>query len=573
MPILVLGFTVRNVSSTAAYSNVGQGAAWVKTVVTDPLARAVAAALQARGVPAVAANVSVSQVADVSAAFAHTVLFQAVDASFSPGVAAGRRRLGGAVAAAGPLGGAAPSVYVRAFVAVGDSVAAEAALVGAADLTAGALLLALRALAAPGHAGDPLSPAQYAFASVELGEVSVPPVIPWPSASARPPAAAKPFDPLLGLSVGQWVGVAFGVTVGVVLGSLLGYLIGQRNAPQKPPPKTRRHGRLRAKRLPGARAQGAPGAFVLDGAVARGDEEDEDEEEDGGEEEAEEADFADVWDEIPPQVAEKIKEKIRARSLRRMTSGIGAVAVAEDGSVGEMVNPMLRMKLKGKAPRRKAGAFAVTPDEAAPRVVAVMDAPRPIERVVFDFPITAVTNPYHLLYLGEPTFAAMIDKEVERATALAAVCRAAVDKLDEDMQRRRAALAKGGVAETTKSSRLLDAVSELAVVAQQAGHAASAEDVAARAAELQAYTVAKQDKAMAELRRAKYDELALDLMRLRNVIARVDEARLRVRSFQPKALTAFDPSSPFSGNERARQLERLQGRSISVRLPASVLEE
>jgi hypothetical protein len=42
----------------------------------------------------------------------------------------------------------------------------------------------------------------------------------------------------------------------------------------------------------------------------------------------------------------------------------GAGAAAEDGSVGEMVNPMLRLKLKGK-PRRKAGAFAA--DIATPK--------------------------------------------------------------------------------------------------------------------------------------------------------------------------------------------------------------
>ena len=554
-----MGFTVRNVSSLQGSSVSAGAAASARSLVTDPLARAVAAALSARGASVVSENVSVSQIADVSGGpFSHVVLFQAVDPSFSPGA---RRRLGGAAVDASAAA-SVPSLYVRCFVKVGDPVLAQSALLGAGDL-AGALLLELKALGVPGRVGDPLAPAQFASAWVELGELAVPPVIPWPSAAARPPAAQRPFDALLGLTVGEWVGIAFGVCVGLVFGGFAGYYAGRRNAPPPPPRKARSRlrGRGRGKESR-AGMQGMPGAFLVTGAVAR----------DGDDGEDDDGDDDDDDDE---------DEGAAAAKPRRGADGGsgGAIAVAGDGSVGETVNPMLRMKLKGKAPRRKAGAFAVTSDEDAPRVVAVMDAPRPIERVVFDFTITATTNPYHLLYLGEPSFITMIDKEVERATALAGVCRTAVEKLDADMMQRRAALAKGGVSEATKSSRLLDVVSELAVAAQSAGHAASAEDVAARAAELTAYTVAKQDKALAELRRAKYDELALDLLRLKAVITRGDEARLRIRSFAlQKTITTFEPTAPstvMASRARARiadahaPMSFRVGGGASFRLPAT----
>ena len=558
-----------NVSSVAGYGGGSAlGAAWLRSVITNPLASAVAAAMSASGVPTEAANVTVSQVADVTLPFVHAVLYQAVDVSPSPALA--RRRLGGASAAG--AASAQPSLYVRVFVTLSNPVASQSALLTAADLP-GELLRALRALGVPGRAaGDPLAPAQFASAWVELGEVSVPPVIPWPSTPARPPPAAQnALDPLLGLSVGQWVGVAFGIAVGVVVGSAFGYSFGRRSVPPRPPSKTRRGHLRRRGRQAGPQTQGTPGAFVVSGAVARDEEEEEYDDEEEDDEEDEEDDGSGeavavgasrgIFGNKPPPRREAGGGKPPPR--REGSAG----AAAEDGSVGETVNPMLRLKLKGK-PRRKAGAFAVTADDAAPRVVAVMDAPRPIERVVFDFTVTALTNPYHLLFLGEPTFVAMIDKEVERATSLARVCRAAVERLDEDMLRRRAALAKGGVSETTKSSRLLDVVSELAIEAQRAGHAASAEDVAARAAELTAYTVAKADKALAELRRSKYDELALDLLRLKNVLVRGDETRMRVRSVAlPKAITSFEPTSRLTGNERARAIDRLQ-RAFSVRLPA-----
>jgi len=531
------------VTSFAGYSSVGVGgtdlgAAYLANVVTGPLARAVAATLVAIGVPGVtAANVSVSRIADVSSPLAHVVLFQAVDASASPVPA--RRRLGG------PGGGALNTLLVRAFVTVADPFLAQSALLASPDATSGALLLALKALATPGHANDPLAPAQFAFASVELAEVGLPPVIPWASNAARPVAAAtQKADPLLGLTVGQWVGVAIAVGVGVVLGSLVGFFVGQRNAPPAPPPKGGiRRVRGRGKHTPGL--QGMPGAFLVSGAVASGDDEDGDEDGDG--DDGEEGDSG--------------------------GGGGGKGGAAADGAVREIVNPMLRMKLKEKAAKRKAGAFAVSAlsEDAAPRVVSLMDAPRPIERVLFDFPITATTNVYHLLFLGEPTFAQLIDKEVERANGLAGVCRAAIERLEADMALRRGALAKGGVAANTQSSRLLDVVSALAVEAQAAGHAASAEDVVARAAEMKAYTVAKQDKALAELRRSKYDELALDLLRLKKTIVRVDEARVRVRSVAlPKS--NFEPSSPLAGNLRARLADKLT-RAISLRLAAPPVDK
>jgi hypothetical protein len=542
---MVVAFEVQNVSSLAGYGTGASsvellGAAYLSAVVTGPLSRAVAAALVALGLPGItAANVSVSQVADVSSPLTHAVLFQAVDELASPAPA--RRRLGG------PSGGAL-NLFVRTFITAGDPFLAQSALLASPDATGSALLLALKALALPGNANGPLSPSQYTFASVELREVSVPPVIPRPSNAARPLAPASEKDPLLGLSVGQWVGVAVAVAVAVVLGSVGGYLVGQRNAPPAPPTKGHRRVRGRGRRVPGANTQGMPGAFLVSGAVARGDydgyDDDDDEEDDN----------------------------IAGDGKPGGSGGGGGAEGGADGVVGEMVNPMLRMKLKGKAEKRKAGAFAVSAlgEDAAPRVVSVMDAPRPIERVLFDFPITATTNPYHLLYLGEPTFAALIDKEVERANALAGVCRAGIEKLDADMAQRRAALAKGGVAQSTQSSRLLDVVSALAVEAQAAGHAASAEDVAARAAELKAFTVAKQDKALAELRRSKYDELALDLLRLKNTIVRVDEVRMRVRSVaQPKS--QFEPSSPLAGNVRARMADKLT-RAISLKLAAPPLE-
>ena len=100
------------------------------------------------------------------------------------------------------------------------------------------------------------------------------------------------------------------------------------------------------------------------------------------------------------------------------------------------------------------------------------------------------------------------------------------------------------------------------------GHAASAEDVAARAAELTAYTVAKQDKALAELRRAKYDELALDLLRLKTVISRASESRLRIRSFAlQKTITSFEPTAPqavVASRERARLADSHSPMSLRI---------
>jgi len=88
---------------------------------------------------------------------------------------------------------------------------------------------------------------------------------------------------------------------------------------------------------------------------------------------------------------------------------------------------------------------------------------------------------------------------------------------------------------------------------------------------MKAYTVAKQDKALAELRRSKYDELALDLLRLKKTIVRVDEARVRVRSVAlPKS--NFEPSSPLAGNLRARLADKLT-RAISLRLAAPPVDK
>jgi len=167
-----------------------------------------------------------------------------------------------------------------------------------------------------------------------------------------------------------------------------------------------------------------------------------------------------------------------------------------------------------------------------------MDPPRPIERVTFDFPVSATTNPYHLMFLGDPDAKTAISSAITRAEALTNKLNETIAKIVEEIDHRRTNLEKSGIPKSTPTARLMDVVDKLEETMSSHGM---------RHAEVAAIRGGEEDKVLLELRRAKYVELAADLRRLLNLLeknktsAASREARTGKKNLF--GLTSFAPTT------------------------------
>jgi hypothetical protein len=439
-----------------------------RDVVRAAIAAAVGAELQ---------NVTVIQVTDARQLHGRPVLYQMVAGSGGGG-GGGARRL--------PAGTA---VAIRATASLSDPSSTLSALRGNSTDLETALVAALAAA----------SPSIFGACTVAVTDLLVPPVVPRTSVVVVREASGD--GTFLGLPVWAWIAIGAGAGVIVIVGAIVGFVCGRRRAPlpakapAPEPPQTRR-GKLRRMNsllagVPATVTRGLNNAAGKEGG-ATGDEGDEE------------------GDDVERGLKTKAKAGKRSSKEEDDNDDDGDDAATSGTDDGMVVNPMVRA---GRARPSFAVASGVLAEPKIP-----MEPPLPIERVVFDFPITATTNPYHLMFLGDPNARESIDAAIARATALAARLTSNLDKVESDMATRRANLVRGGILQAKPidegglpTSRLVELVAK---------HEETHPSDGLRATEVNALRGGEEDAALLKLRRAKYVELAEDLRRLRGLLDR-----------------------------------------------------
>ncbi len=257
---------------------------------------------------------------------------------------------------------------------------------------------------------------------------------------------------------------------------------------------------------------------------------------------------------------EAVMTQVGNAATAASTGASGGSADDEEGGIS-VENP-----LHGGGATKRA-AFAIeTHHLSEPKLP--MDPPAPIERVTFDFPISATTNPHHLAYLGDPNAREAIQAAITRAETLAGKLAETIARVDEDMVKRRANLVKGGVPADTDTSRLLDVVEKLEESLPSNGM---------RKAEALAIQAGQEDLVLLRLRHAKYIELAADLRRLLALIDRGNnqtaarwaragkKAAFGLASFAPTTRVALEGSSGSgSGSSPSKGAAGLAGVTASL---------
>jgi hypothetical protein len=368
---------------------------------------------------------------------------------------------------------------------------------------------------------------RYKSASVKVHELIAPYVYP---RYIYPP----PPDALLGLSVLEWVGVGIGCLIFLIGGLALGFFAGRRTAP--PPiapiaPKIVGRGRTRKYSVKGFKIKKSERNLINlnappldDGLVENSD--DEEEEEHTGNEDA----IVNSESTVAINTIDDISITTR-KDEDNENQKEEEEEVLED--VQEVENPMVKARTRSR--------LAVVNLDTVKRSgidVGEVISSRPIERIQFDFPVSMTTNPYHLLFLGEPNFIELVDREISRATALAAKALSAIEKVQNDILERRKTLARGGIAASVASNRLLDMVRSI-----EASLPSGRSDAGARRAEVAAINVAKNDKQMLEIRHSKYLELIEDLNRLKKQMSTEERKSRAERIPGLKSLLAFAPTT------------------------------
>lgn len=356
----------------------------------------------------------------------------------------------------------------------------------------------------------------FGAASVIVSDISVPPVVPrYSQLPGTTSTSSSTVQALLGLPVYAWIAIGVGAGVLLIIGVGVGFFCGRKAAP-----------------LPGDAAGSA-------------------------------------------SLGVRHKKQRRMNSLMRLAAGTGGNDDDEgdDDDEGMTSNPMIRAaRRKAKKERKRLDYSVATVTVAEPFMP--MEPPRPIERVTFDFAITATTNPYHLMYLGDPAARDAIDSAIGRAAALSGKLSSIIEKVEADIAYRKSNLERSGVKVAAQSSsRVLDAV-----VAMEASLPSSG----MRKAELTAINVAKEDLMLLQLRHAKYTDLIADLRRLRDQLDRgsgpaaAREARmgkragLGVAAFAPTSRVALESSYAAASSSPSRmetvvsEAEQVLAGAISV---------
>jgi hypothetical protein len=410
-------------------------------------------------------NVTVIQVKDGRKEDQRPVLFEA----------GSKRRLQGAPAVV-------PTVGVRALVRGGLKLPGRETFTLAASMddliSLGADLTALGDALASGLRRR--SSLVFGACTVVITDVAIPQVVARPGPVVETPALDRL---VLGLPVWAWVAIGSGVGGALLVGAAVGFLVGRRRT--------------------AAAAEAAWTAYLRDGGLGMA----------GGKR---------GGGVLPGRVGR----------LRRMGSLLASIAsteapgfhsnpmhVAHRGAAASAGEEEEEEEEEEKEERKKAPRPAFVVSGAVieePKIP--MDPPLPIERVAFAFPITATTNPYHLMFLGDPKARESIDAAISRAVALAGKLQEVLTKVEGSMARRRENLVKGGVREAApveagglSASRLLDIVMKLEETSASGG---------LRAAEVRALMAGEVDVALVRLRRTKYVELADDLRRLLALMVR-----------------------------------------------------
>ena len=499
VPIIVMGFTISNLDNVGIY--------YSSSSATAHLRDAVIAGIRSKGASAYLSNVTLSNVVEVSDPLEKKTLFQD-----------GRRRLNLKGFGARNLA-AMQTITVRAFIRMESFSEAQSVVYVLALNESEMSSVVLKSLQASDYD-------RYKAASVKVHELIAPYVYP---RYIYPP----PPDALLGLSVLEWAGISFGCVVFLFGGLAAGFFAGRRTAP--PPlapiaPKIVGRGRTRKYSVKGFKLKKSERKLVNttappleEGLVEDSDDEDQNDGENHHEKEEEEG------------TGEMIDFDAAISVAAEKDDNVDIGAQKEDEAL-EIENPMVKART-----RARLAVVSVNLDEAKRNnkidVGEVITA-RPIERIQFDFPVSMTTNPYHLLFLGEHNFIELVDREISRATALAAKVLSAIEKVDTDILERRKTLARGGVATSVASNRLLDIVRSI-----EASLPSGRSDAGARRAEVAAINVAKNDKQMLEIRHSKYLELIDDLNRLKKQMNSEERKTRAERIPGLKSLLAFAPTA------------------------------
>jgi hypothetical protein len=499
VPIIVMGFTISNLDDVGIY--------YSSSSATLDLRNAVIAGIRSKGASAYLSNVTLSNVMEITNPLEKKTLFQD-----------GRRRLSLKGMSARNLA-TLQKITVRAFIRMESFSEAQSVVYILALNETEMSSVVLKSLQASDFD-------RYKQASVKVHELIAPYVYP---RYIYPP----PPDALLGLSVLEWAGVGVGCAIFLVGGLALGFFAGRRTAPLPMAPiapKIVGRGRTRKYSVKGFKIKKSERNLVQtiappldDGLVENSDEEGENGEVNrgrGGEEE-ESGEIIDFDAAI--NVTEGVTEKSDKEGDQK------------GGEALEVENPMVKART-----RARLAVVSVNLDEAKRNGLDIGEVitARPIERIQFDFPVSMTTNPYHLLFLGEHNFIELVDREISRATALAAKVLSAIDKVDNDILERRKTLARGGISASVASNRLLDMVRSI-----EASLPSGRSDAGARRAEVAAINVAKSDKQMLEIRHGKYLELIDDLNRLKKQMNSEERKTRAERIPGLKSLLAFAPTT------------------------------